>query len=369
MSQFTIISADQSVSVELHPDRWVAVDLTDGLRRVIFEAVIDGTLTSSPQFNRLQKLPAGGVGVHELKSVVLGWSPALMAWQLGFVVKPEIAEQRKSRWVELARWHDEDGAQHSLAANRVAQALARVTRLPLKVIPPKALPSDDTPAEPAPLPPLPIDLGTWELHQSGDALEFALAARWRRSRIGRIIWYGLWTVAFIAVSVLSLTVDLALPNAGTLLPAPHLLPYMGLFVAVILILLVIKNIVEIARQPTRIVVDPATSSISARLGRRTTWAVPSRAIDSVYVSEVLSHRGKRLMSQHAEINLRVGPETFRHLLTIEDELDLGAKNGHKLKNVVEPMTDDDADTPLSNAALYVSRTLGNVPIWRDQRPG
>lgn len=54
MSQFTIISADQSVSVELHPDRWVAVDLTDGLRRVIFRAVIDGTLTSSPQFNRLQ---------------------------------------------------------------------------------------------------------------------------------------------------------------------------------------------------------------------------------------------------------------------------------------------------------------------------
>ncbi|MBK9121925.1 MAG: hypothetical protein IPM16_02215 [Chloroflexi bacterium] len=369
MSQFTVVSADQSVSVELHPDRWVAVDLAEGLRRVIFEAVIDGTLTSSPQFNRLQKLPAGGVTLNELKSVVLGWSPTLMAWQLGFVVKPELAAQRMSRWVELVRWQDEDGARHNLAANRAAQALARVTRLPLKVIPPKALPSDDAPAEPVPLPPLPIDLGTWELHQAGDVLEFALAGRWRRSRVGRILWYGLWTVVFIAVSVLSLTVELALPNAGTLLPAPHLLPYMGIFVATILVFLIIKNSVEIARQPTRIVVDPATSSISARLGRRTTWAVPSRAIDSVYVSEVLSHRGKRLMSQHAEINLRVGPESFRHMLTIEDELDLGAKNGHKIKNAVEPMADDDADTPLSNAAIYVSRALGNVPIWRDQRPG
>lgn len=369
MSQFSIISADQSVSVELHPDRWVVVDLADGMRRVVFEAAIDGTLTSSPQFNRLQKLPAEGVSLDALKSVVLGWSPTLMAWQLGFVVNSELAEQRKSRWVELVRWHDEDGAQHNLAANRAAQALARVTHLPLKVIPPKTVTVQDAPAEPVPLPPLPIDLGTWKLYQLGDALEFALAGRWRRSRIGRILWYGLWTVIFVTVSVLSLTVELALPNAGTLLPAPHLLPYMGLFVATVLVFLIFKNIIEIARQPTRIVIDPVTSSISARLGKRTAWAVPSRAIDSIYVSEVLSHRGKRLMSQHAELNLRVGPKTFKHMLAIEDELDLGPKNGHKLKTAVEPMTDKDADTPLSNAAIYVSRALGDIPIWRDQRPG
>ena len=75
------------------------------------------------------------------------------------------------------------------------------------------------------------------------------------------------------------------------------------------------------------------------------------------------------MSQYGELNLRLDQRRFRHLLTIEDERDLGKLNGAKVESMVEPLTQNDVKSPLSAAAVYVAQALGDVPAWYDRRTG
>lgn len=372
MSQLSVISADHSLSIELHPDRWrlIRVDSAN-LDRAVFEAVVGELPVTSADFASLRHLPPEGLTAGAIMGVVLGWSPKLAAWQLGLIFTPEFAERRNSRWCELARWHDPDASLHGVAANRAAQSLARVMKQPLKVIPPR-LELDGDSAEPhiaRPLPALPLDLGVWKLEQEGNGLVFRLSRKWTRIRVGRILWYSLWFLVFVVLSVLSLTVKLALPNAGTLLPVPQALPYMGLIVALVLGGLIIKNILEIVNQPNRVIVNPNARTVVAARGTATRWTMTAHLIEGVYVSEVLGTRGKRLVSQYGELNLQLDKRNFRNVLVSEDESDLGKVNGKPLETAVALLTQDEVQSPLTAAAVYISQALGGVPTWYDQRAG
>lgn len=372
MSQLSVISADNHLTIELHPDRWRLVHLSgENVGRVVFEAVLGQTPLTGNDFATSRRLPPEGIPADAVKGIVLGWSPKLGAWQLGLIFTPEFAETRGSRWCELARWNDPDASVHGLAGNRAAQALARVMKLPLKVIPPKIEEADEfavfTP--PKPLPPLPLDFGMWSLHREGPGLVFKLADSWGRTRLMRILWYSLWMFIFVSLSVLSLTVKLALPNAGTLLPIPQALPYMGLGVAAVLVVLIVKNLYEVFMQPNRVIINANARAVIAARGAQTKWTMTANHLDSIYASEVLSTRGKQLVSQYGELNLRLDQRHFRHLLTIEDEQDLGKLNGARVSSTVEPLTQNDVKSPLSAAAVYVAQALGDVPAWYDRRAG
>lgn len=372
MSQLSVISADNHLTIELHPDRWRLVHL-DGANvgRVVFESIVGQPPVTGADFAASRRLPADGIPGDAIKGVVLGWSPKLGAWQLGLVFTAEFAETRGSRWCELVRWNDPDASVHGLVANRAAQALSRVMKLPLKVIPPKL----DVVGEfgpvmaPKPLPPLPLDFGVWSLHREGPGLVFKLADSWTRTRVIRVLWYILWLVVFVALSVLSLTVKLALPNAGTLLPIPQALPYMGLAVAAVLLVLVGKNLYEVIMQPNRVIINANARAVTAARGSQTKWTMTANHLDGIYASEILSTRGKHLVSQYGELNLQLDQRRFRHMLTIEDERDLGKMNGARVESGVEPLTQNDVKSPLSAAAVYIAQALGDVPAWYDRRTG
>lgn len=372
MSQLSVISADNHLTIELHPDRWRLVHL-DGVNvgRVVFEAAVGQPPLTGADFAASRRLPEEGIPAGAITGIVLGWSPKLGAWQLGLTFTPEFAETRTSRWCELARWNDPDASVQGVAANRAAQALARVMKLPLKVIPPKIEQADEfaVVAPPKPLPPLPLDFGVWSLHREGPGLVFKLADSWTRSRVMRVLWYTLWLIVFIVLSGLSLTVKLALPNAGTLLPIPQALPYMGLAVAAVLAVLIAKNLYEMISQPDRVIINSNARAVIAARGPKTKWTMTANHLDGIYASEILSTRGKHLVSQYGELNLRLDQQRFRHVLTIEDERDLGKLTGAKVESVVEPLTQNDVKSPLSAAAVYIAQALGDVPAWYDRRTG
>ncbi|MBK8134993.1 MAG: hypothetical protein KA401_01145 [Anaerolineae bacterium] len=372
MSQLSVISADNSLSIELHPDRWRLVHLDSAnLGRVVFEAIVGEHPVTSADFASQRRLPVDGLPANAVTGVVLGWSPKLGAWQLGLVFTPEFAESRGSRWCELARWRDPDASLRGMAANRAAQSLARVLKHPLKVIPPRIEADEDAiaAAPPKPLPGLPLDFGTWKLEQEGNGLVFKLSGKWTRTRIGRIAWYSLWLIVFIVLSVLSLTVKLALPNAGTLLPVPQALPFMGLFVALVLGGLIIKNVLELVGQPNRVTVNPNARTVIAARGTATRWTMTAHHIEGVYVSEILGTRGRHLFSQYGELNLQLDKRNFRNVLITDNESDLGNHNGKRVETAVVPLTQNDVQSPLSAAAIYVAQALGGIPAWYDQRSG
>lgn len=372
MTHLSVISAENALSIELHPDRWRLVHMSgEQVGRVLFEVVAGQPPVFSTDFAAIRRLPTEGLPPDAIASVVLGWSEKLGAWQLGLVFNNDFAASRGSRWCELARWVDPDATQYGFGANRAAQALARVIKLPLKVIPPTiALPETQAPPEPPkPLPELPLEFGLWTLNKEGPGLVFTRSSRWTRQRVFKVLGYVMWLVIFVVLSILSLTVKLALPNAGALLPVPQALPYLGLGVALVLLLLIVKNVVDIITQPNRVLVNANTRTVIAARGTTTRWTMTANLIESVYVSEILAKRGKRLVSQYGELNLQLDKRNFRTILANDDEQDLGTFSGDKLKTEVTPLTQGDVHSPLTAAGIYVSQALGDLPTWYDQRVG
>jgi hypothetical protein len=144
---------------------------------------------------------------------------------------------------------------------------------------------------------------------------------------------------------------------------------MGLAVAAVLAVLVGKNLYEVIMQPNRVFINSNARAVIAARGAQTKWTMTANHLDGIYASEILSTRGKHLVSQYGELNLRLDRRRFRHVLTIEDERDLGKLNGAKVESVIEPITQNDVKSPLSAAAVYVAQALGDVPVWYDRRTG
>ncbi len=364
----THIRADSNITLELKPNHWKLVrDEGVGGMRTLFEAAQGGETTYPPDFAASRKLPPEGLPVGAVRQVLLGWSPRLSAWQLGLLFEDEFAAQRGSRWLELARWQDPDGVLHSMTSNRAGSALARVLRLPFKVIAPRL---DDQIAIPAkPLPNLPLSLGDWVIGREGDGLLLERQSSWARTRINRILWYGFWVFAYVAVSVLSLTVKLGLPNAGTLLPLPHLLPYMGLIVAVVLVYLIVKNARQLLTTANRVRVEPSSHEISAFHGDSLLWTISGRKVMGVAVSEVAQQRRMKRLLQHIEINLMVAEGGFTHVLACENEHEIPVHVELRKDGSVSPLFQEDVQTPAQAAAVYIAQMLGDVPSYLDQRLG
>jgi len=369
-SNTTQTRADNNTTIELHPDHWKLVR-DDGLNggRTLFEATHGGETTYPPDFAASHKLPTQGLPAGAVSQVLLGWSPRLAAWQLGLLFNSDFTAQRGSRWLELARWQDADGALHSLTSNRVGSALGRVLKVPFKVIAPR-LDDQTGVTPPKPLPALPLSMGDWTIEQDSDGLRLERQRSWARTRIQRIAWYGFWVFAYSAVSILSLTVKLGLPNAGTLLPMPHLLPYMGLAVVVVLFYLIAKNARELFSAPNRVRVSHTSHEISASRGDSVIWTLAGRKVMGVYVSEIAQQRRMKRLIQHIEINLMVSADgSFTHVLACEGENEIPVHAELRKDGAVAPLFQDDVQTPAQAAAVYIAQALGDLPSYLDQRLG
>ncbi|HRF94940.1 MAG TPA: hypothetical protein PLZ51_07095 [Aggregatilineales bacterium] len=373
MEQFSptlkrLAAAERSI-IEMTETTWRLLRLND-LGEEIAHVVVQKNepLRYSADFASTRRLPSSrSLPLYLIAQVVLGWSHEDEAWRLGLVVVPDLAAARKSRWCEIANWPDPDHDVFGKIAQEAGEGLAEVLGLPFKVIPPRP----QTQSSSANMPALPISLQWWDAVPEGNSsLALIRPTRWMRARVVRILWYFFWMALYILLSVTTLNTNLALPNAGTMLPSPELLPYLGLVMAGVMAILIVVIGYELLMTPNRILFDGETRKITATRGGKVKWEKDGKQFVAVYISHILRKRRNKEFIQLSEINFHLGENRFDRLLEETPKQNQEYISAEKLKDGVYPLTPATSDTPVSamqGAALNIARVLGGLPVMYDQR--
>jgi hypothetical protein len=365
------ISAADNTIIEILPDSWRLIATGEsGEEHGLVEAGDSDQVRYVADFAQTRRLPASGaLPANYVWQVVMGWSRGDEAWHLGLLLASDLADARGSRWCELAHWPDPDATVFEDLVKEAGMALARTINRPFNLIPPRRI--EIKPVEPeAPLPELPLSLGGWRLENGGGHLQFVRSPKWSRGRLARASWYTFWMTVYVALSVATLNSDLALPNSGTMLPNPNLLPYFGLAAAVILILMTLYILYELLTYPDRIVVDEYRKYIVALRGARKRWQIDGNGLESVYVTQVVDKKGKKHKIRHGEINLhRSGNDFYRVIEQQEkdEKVQLAETPDEKIEETIVALTSSKIRTELQAAGLYLAKALGELPVWYDQR--
>jgi hypothetical protein len=377
------VSAADNLTIEFVPGNWLLRN-GDASAPMLY-ASAEG-LRYNSYFATTRRLPPTGVlPIQDLVQVVVGWQASDEAWHLGMVLAPELATQRESRWCELAHWPDPERNVFEDLAQQTGAELARTLHVPFYMIPPQPA---EPPPPPPPLPVLPLTVGLWTLQSAFSTLPMPFAThqemlilqqarRWRDHKYRRIIWYAIWMMIYAWISVATLTANLALPNAGTLLPDPHVLPYFGIVIALVVFPgLILYTLHQLRTQPDTIVIDPHTRTISAWRGNHPLWTLPtdtSDAIQSVYVSEIVRRKVKDTSTEHGEINLHLGNGQF-HFVFQQGEHEANAWQPRHDPTPPKPNSDEvqhltryQVVSSLQAMGVYIGEALGNLPIWYDVR--
>lgn len=229
------------------------------------------------------------------------------------------------------------------------------------------------PVAPEPLPrPLPIGVDKWTLAAlSPTVLELRLTRSPMRGAVLRLMWYLLWALAFVALSVSSLT-------SGIAFPQPEWLPYAGFVAAAFLVINGIVGVVRAGRRIDRIIADADRREILGLRGESPRWVLPAPAIESLYVSERVSkaRRGKPDRAIHdGEINFLMHDGKFWHGIVFSalDEKVLFAVPPADAdavtalnESAVVPLDGHNALSSLRQIGLHVSRSM-QIGAFYDQR--
>jgi hypothetical protein len=372
------IAISANTLVDYSPERWRLIQVDDRAEpKLIVEAKTGLPFRYNGYFAVSRDLPeAGEILPADLGQVLLGWSNETSSWQLGITLSPEISLARSSRWFELLRFTNADAAVHETKAIQLGAALSNTLGIPFTSTTPLEVEPEP---EPVVLEPLPLGLGLWRLEEAEQKrsahgeLRLVREKRWLRAKQRQIAWYGLLTAAYLWVSITTLTSELGLPIAGTLIPNPAWLPYLGIAVALLLLLAIIRLLLIVRREPNTIIINPYEKTISAFRGNQQLWKVNAGSLQSIYASEVVKKRGRKPTVFHGEINLHLLDGRFMPVLVdnekIVDALLPGrdpAAEKERLPgvHVLEP---EAVSTALQAAALHIGVCLGELPVWYDRR--
>ena len=372
------IAVSANSLVDYSPERWRLIQVDDPAEpKLVLEAKTGVPLRYNGYFAVSRDLPESGeILAADLGQVVLGWSNETSSWQLGLTLSPEISLARSSRWFELLRFTNPDAAVHEAAVIQLGTALANTLGIPFVSTEPLEMEPEP---EPVVLEPLPLDLGMWRLEEAelkrgmDGELRLLREKRWLRAKQRQIAWYGLLTAVYLWVSIATLTSELGLPIAGTLIPNPAWLPYLGIAVAILLLLAVTRLLLIIQREPNTIVINPYEKTISATRGGQQLWKVNAGSVQSIYASEVTKKRGRKPTVFHGEINLHLLDGRFRSVLVDNEKIvdallpgrdPMAEKERPAGVHVLEP---EAVSTALQAAALHIAVCLGELPVWYDRR--
>ena len=374
------ITVSDSLIVEYDEEQWRLVRVNHLEERNWIVAVeADGGLRYSSFFATTRVLPdEGEISADDINEVILGWSYQTDAWQLSLAMSPDLSATRSSSCCEVLRFIDPERSVYVQEAEQVGQALADALHKPFVKLPPEEAP----PPEPIPLVDLPLDIGIWRLQTHAkaavssdgpDEIRFVRAPSWLWGKMRQIAWYGLLAALYVWVAAASINSELALPNTGTLIPDPQLLPYLGLGVAALLLLLIAQQIWQIMREPDTILISSYEGSIAARRGNKVRWKVNAKNVQSVYASELVKKRSRRSLIYHSEINLHLVNGRFQRVIVEDRKLadaylpdaDLSFEKGRAVGvAVLEPPA---AATALQAAAVHIAACLEGLPVWHDRR--
>lgn len=373
----TRIAVSANSLVDYSPDRWRLIKVADPKApKLVLEAKRGAPLRFDAYFAASRDLPESGEILQaDLGQVILGWSKESGSWQLGLTLSPEISLARSSRWFEILRFAHPDSAVHEEEATRLGQALAQALGIPFASTE-AAIEAEPEP-EPIPLVDLPLHLGMWRLQpadENGEGeLRLLREKRWLQSRLRQIAWYGLWILIYLGVSIASLTSELGLPIAGTLIPDPSWLPYLGLVVAGLLALAIARQVMIILREPDALRINAFERTMSAWRGDKQLWKINAGRVQSVYASEVVKKRSRRPTILHGEINLHLLDGSFLSLMIdrekIVDALLPGSDSAAEKKRPEGVLALEPAEvtTALQAAAVHIALGLGELPVWYDRR--
>lgn len=366
------ISAEGNLSIAVSSDRWQLIEHGDEDEQVVLEAETGTPLHYTSGFATSRHLPESGtLPTESILYVVLGWSESDSHWQLGLMLHPTLAEERGGRWCKLARWHDPSSSAIRADATEAGEALAQVTGLPFHLIAPENTPDDSllepTPEPepvipPVPLIPLPIRADIWTLsHANADSLSLDLGKQWANATLRQILWHIFWVLVYIALLYGAYT-------AGIAPVQPEFLPYLAIFSAVVLVLLIIRNGYRLFTHINRILF--AESSATGQHNESPRWTEPADDVKAVYVSHVFSsgdvRKGKvDALPQYSELNLLLHDESFRFLLAYEETKETVNLSQAPIDGI-HPLISNDAQTNLQWIALHIAETL-NVPCYYDFR--
>lgn len=369
------IAAAENIVIRMLPERWQLIVNSSEKPRVLLEAKPAEDLRYTVDFGSTRRLPTHGrLQFPDIYQVIVGWSQEAQSWHLGLILSRELTATRGSRWCELARWPDPDQTVFIDTATEAGTTLASILGKPFYRVDPQPIAKP----KPIPLPAFPLKFGVWTMGHadaSGQLVEDKLflvrSEEWLRNRYWRIFWYCVWTVAYLVLSIATITSEIALPNAGTLLPDPRLLPYLGLLTAGVLIFMIGRKLYEIYTLPDMFVVDTAQDQISAWRGDKSLWSMNGLDVQSVYVTEVVKRNANSTAIEHGELNLHLGSGNFHFVIQLEDG---EAEPNTRLKEPVQrsedevvPLMRDNVNTDLQAAALHIANALGDIPAWYDVR--
>lgn len=374
------IAVSANSLVDYSPDRWRLIQVDDPAEpKLVVEAKAGLPFRYNGYFAVSRDLPdAGEIQAADLGQVVLGWSKESSSWQLGLTLSPEISLARSSRWFELLRFTNPDAGAHEDAAIQLGNALANTLGIPFSSTSSMAIKPEPEP-EPIPLEPLPLDLGLWRLEKASQKrgldgeLRLVREKRWLRAKQRQIAWYATLIAVYLWVSIATLTSELGLPIAGTLIPDPAWLPYLGIAVALLLLLAIGRLLGIVLREPNSIVINPYEKTISASRGNHQLWKVNAGSVQSIYASELVKKRGRKPTVFHGEINLHMLDGRFMPILVdnerIVDAL-LAGRDPQTEKErpaEVQALEPEAVSTALQAAALHIGVCLGELPVWYDRR--
>lgn len=375
----TRIAVSNNSLVDYSPSRWRLIQVEDlDEPKLVVEAKVGVPLRYNGYFAVSRDLPEQGeIPLSDLGQVVLGWSQESQSWQLGLTLSPEFSLLRSSRWFEVLRLAHPDASEYEATVMQMGDALAKILDIPFVTT------ATGVEEEPAPAPislvDLPLDLGMWRLEaaaENGAAegdLQIGRLKRWLRGKQRQIAWYALLVAVYSWVSIATLTSELGLPNAGTLIPNPAWLPYLGLLVAALLILAILRQTWIVLREPETLLVRVYEKTFSAWRGSRQLWQVKASSVQSVYVSEVVKKRGRRPTVFHGEINLHLLDGSFLPIVIdhekVVDALLAGVDPASPkiMPEGVHVLEPDQVSTALQAAAVHIAVGLGELPVWYDRR--
>lgn len=374
------IAAADNLMIQIDADQWRLLSYAEnGKETELLKVLPQQALTFLPDFALMRRFPSNGTLTAEyISMVVLGWSEDDSAWHLGLLLSDEFSELRGSRWCELAHWPELDPTVFQALAEQAGRELARIIGIDFRVIPPRQTTTEagistaTTDHEPKPevmLTEPPFRFGAWDFEYSPEGfLQFVRTQRWRNGRIMRMLFYGVMTVIYIALSIATLQSDLALPNSGILLPSPEYLPYLGLFSALVTLIIALSTLHDLLFKVNVIRIEP--ERIAGLRGDKGRWEIPVQDIESIYITHLLSQQRKHVFVKYGEINVHTKDGVFVKLME-QSENETEQKQGlpdNRIDQFVVEIHPEENLTDLQASALHICKTLqGDIACYYDQR--
>ena len=366
------VPAAENLLVEPGPEAWRLLHSDLRGSHELLCAGPDAMLRYSTAFAWSRHLPASGsIACGHIEQVVLGWSESDQAWHLGLLLAPQLARLRDSRWCELAHWPDPDQSDFSELAEHAGQALAAQAGRPFQLIVPQAPEPPPQEREPIfeeappppkrPLPQLPLAFSeTWSLEiGTTGMLQLVRDAKVARAMTRRILWYALWAGVYVFLIVAS-------HFSGIAMPGPAFLPLLAAFSALVLVLLIARNLVRRRNAPDLFIFDNYQRQIRARRGSAVLWIRRVEQIQSIYVSELQRKRRRRGGGlQYAELNLHLSSNQFQHLLQSAQPRLIAGEDSDAAQGV-NVLDSNSCSTNTQAVALHIAQAL-DLPVWLDRR--